>query len=91
MVSIHALKSPGGPFHLNWDLEEIHCISKYQVMWPSGGKLSTTSCSTMPDSKLEAGKIFVSKLCRTNLKKINYPVHLINILTPEGHSGAAMT
>lgn len=48
----------------------------------------------MPDSKLEAGKkkyLFQSFAGPILIKKKNYPLHLINILTPEGHSGAAMT
>lgn len=82
------MKSPCGPFHLRLDLEEIHCISKYQVMWPSGGKLSITFCSTMLDSKLEAIQYLLQSF--TDPPE-NHPVNLINSLTPEGHSGAGMT
>lgn len=87
-ASICVVKSPCGPFHLSSDLEEIHCISKYQVMWPSGGKLRITFCSTMLDSKLEAVKYLLQSF--TDPFK-NHPVNLINTLTPEEHSGAGMT
>lgn len=57
-------------------------------MWPSGGKLSITFCSTMLDSKLEAVKYLLQSFTEHSE---NHPVNLINSLTPEGHSGAGMT
>lgn len=57
-------------------------------MWPSGGKRSIASCSTMLESKLEAIKYLLQSFTEPSE---NHPVNLINSLTPEGHSGAGMT
>lgn len=77
------MKIPCGSFHLSLDLEEIQGISKYQVMWPSGGKLSIMFCSTMLNIKLEAIRYLLQSFTEPSK---NHPMNLINNLTPEGHS-----
>lgn len=57
-------------------------------MWPSGGKLSITFCSTVLDSKMEAIKYLLQRFTEPSK---NHPVNLISSLTPEGHSGDGMT
>lgn len=57
-------------------------------MWPSGGKLSITFCSTVLDSKTEAIKYLLQRFTEPSK---NHPVNLISSPTPEGHSGDGMT